>query len=372
MAGSANGKWQQELQEAFLDAYRKEPPLARMLTFELNVNLNDVTGPGSLEDRVFELINHFDSLSKMPQLVAAALRDRPDNQKLQEFCRKHPDLCAVSVPAVPPSPRGPETGPSGTRAVASSNAGGEGGRRKMSCSIVVTLCTLLVVGGMVLLPDVEKSREAAARRITENNYKEIGLASFNYTDAHGTRLPGPFVDRGAGGGLVAYPAAEDKRLSWRVALLPYMEQEPLYQKFDLGQPWDGPTNRPRADDRVRPFVDPNDVGSDTRVRVFYDGGAVFASDPGRRIAPGDVAGGTSNTILLVEARDAVTWTQFNDFKFDPSQPLPPLGHPSRASKGFYAAMADGSVRFISPTVQPEVIKAAISRSSTDKAKLGSE
>ena len=83
----------------------------------------------------------------------------------------------------------------------------------------------------LFLPAVRSAREAARRAQCTNNLKQIGLALFNYEDIQG-RLPAAAI------------ADKDGRplLSWRVAILPYLECSSLYSKFHLDEPWDSPSN----------------------------------------------------------------------------------------------------------------------------------
>jgi hypothetical protein len=71
----------------------------------------------------------------------------------------------------------------------------------------------------------------------------------------------------------------------------------------------------------------------------------------------DVSDGTSNTIMMVEASPerAVIWTAPNDLDYDPAQPLAGLG--GIHANGFLVGFADGSVHFLTQTVDPKMLKA---------------
>jgi hypothetical protein len=204
--------------------------------------------------------------------------------------------------------------------------------------------------------------------------KQIALGLHNYADAHDGRLPPAVLHDEDGKPL----------LSWRVLILPYVEQDALYREFRLDEPWDSEHNLALL--RCMPKVYgvparlPVGVGaerSDTFIQAVVGSGAAFEGSRGLRLFGEDFADGTSNTVLLVEAREAVPWTKPADVPYDPDGPLPPLGGvftgksrfslfgPNR-SPGFHVAMGDGSVRFLGPRVSEATLRAAITRNGGDQ------
>ena len=84
---------------------------------------------------------------------------------------------------------------------------------------------------VLLIPAVSSAREAARRMQCSNNLKQIALALHNYHSAYGTLPPAYTID------------VDGNRLhSWRTLILPYMEQDALYQQIDFSKPWDDPAN----------------------------------------------------------------------------------------------------------------------------------
>ena len=219
-------------------------------------------------------------------------------------------------------------------------------------SVVGMLMTIPLMIGL-LLPAVQKVREAAARQASNNNLKQISLAQHNYESANDS-FPKPYHYQGPAGGEPEKPV---DRLSWRVAMLPYLEQENLYKQFRLGEPWNGANNLPLSNQTVKALTHPADTppSPDSRYRIFYGGGAAY--DLNRPCSVITISDGLSNTIAVVEGGERVTWTQFNDYPFRKDGPLPMLGLPD--AKVFQAALFDGSVRSFRKTIDPNVLKSAI-------------
>ncbi len=213
---------------------------------------------------------------------------------------------------------------------------------------------LPVLGIALLLPAVQKVREAADRINTANDLKQITLAMHNYNDAMRTLPPAAICDKNG-----------KKLLSWRVAILPYIEQEALYRQFKLDEPWDGPNNSKLIPMIPRTYAlhhDPSAEPGATYFRVFVGNGAAFDWCKGAHM-PGDFKDGTSNTILVVEAGASVPWTKPEELEFNPDGALPPLG--GHYSGGFMAGMADAAVRMVPKSTGPQTLKAAITRSGGD-------
>jgi hypothetical protein len=169
---------------------------------------------------------------------------------------------------------------------------------------------------------------------SHNNLKQLGLAFHNFNDTY-RRLPDDIADK-KGKAL----------LSWRVALLPFLEQDKLYREFRLGEPWDSAHN-------IKLLERMPDVYRSARVRlsgkgntvyqVFRGPNAVFGTGRPARI-PASFPDGTSNTILAVEATAAVPWTKPADLAFDRTKAVPDFG--KAYGKKPLGLMADGSVRVL--------------------------
>lgn len=224
--------------------------------------------------------------------------------------------------------------------------------------IIVIVCVAIigfcVIGGGVglliygLTASVKKVRESAQRMQTSNNYKQIALAMHNYHDAHGHLPP------------VAMPTKDGKPgLSWRVALLPYLEQDHLYRQFKLDKGWEDPDNRRLAAQMPIVYAPRQGIGGDmTHVRLFVGPKAIFdPAVPKRTFGQIAAADGTATTLLIVEATDPTLWIRPDELPFDRSRPLPGLGLPD--NDYFIVSFADGAVRPVKKTTSAEKIKLMI-------------
>jgi hypothetical protein len=205
--------------------------------------------------------------------------------------------------------------------------------------------------GVVLVQAVQKAREAASRAQSSNNLKQIALAMHNYHDTNGSLPPQATYDKNG-----------KPMLSWRVMILPYIEQQNLYKQFHLDEPWDSEHNKKILAQMPRLYASPSDEKTlkdhTTHYQGFVGKGAFFEGKKGLRF-PADFTDGTSNTLMIVEASKTVPWTKPEDIPYDAGKPLPKLGLPG--VRGFLASMCDGSVRFISDKVSEKTLRNAITR-----------
>ena len=218
---------------------------------------------------------------------------------------------------------------------------------------VPTISSPPAVGLMLayLMPAIRASLDASRRAQCVNNLKQIALAMHNYHSANNTFPRAASVDENG-----------KPLLSWRVAILPYLGHQALYNKFNLDEPWDSVHNKALLKEMPPIYSCPNRAKPEpftTTYEVLVGKNAMFEKD--QDIGVVDVTDGTSNTFLVVESRNAVPWTKPDDLTFDPGAAASLCGAGSSHPGGFNAAMGDGSVRFIRDTIDVKKFRSMITR-----------
>lgn len=213
--------------------------------------------------------------------------------------------------------------------------------------LVVVLVCLMLCGGLfaaLLLPAVGSAREAARKAQCSNNLKQIALAFHNYHDTYGV-FP------------AAYVADQDgtPMHSWRVAILPFMDQQALYDQYDFDEPWDGPNNRLLHQTSVPQYRCPSDPGP-SMIETSYImvvGENALSDGPGQ-VDLRKIEDGISNTIMIVElAASGIHWMEPRDLDVEQLVAVLGSGHADIVN----VAMCDGSVRPIAESIDPEVLEA---------------
>lgn len=195
----------------------------------------------------------------------------------------------------------------------------------------------------------------ADRTQSQNNLKQLALAILIYQDQHKSLPPPALTSTGTGDGKPL--------LSWRVAILPYIEEGELYKEFRLDEPWDSAHNKKLLARMPRIFMAPGittPMPGMTHYRAFVGPGTVFERRPGRRggVPLNEIYDGTSNTLLLAEAAEPVAWTCPDDLPFDAKTPLTKLGV---SAIGAPVVFCDGSVRTLAPDPPEASLRGLITR-----------
>jgi len=232
----------------------------------------------------------------------------------------------------------------------------------LGLEIFVSVMIVVVIIAM-LLPFLAEEEGVSTRTQSLNNLHQIGIAMHDYANNHKTFPP-----------AVVYDQHGKPLYSWRVLLLPYLEEQALFAQFKLDEPWDSPNNKQLLEQIPHVYITQwqRDVKEpySTHYQVFTGGGAMFEADPQspplslKQIASAD---GTGKTLMVVEAAEPVPWSKPQDLPYSPDQSLPRLGGLFH-KKGFNVLMADGSGRWFSPDLDEKTIRAMITWNGGEQVK----
>jgi prepilin-type processing-associated H-X9-DG protein len=234
--------------------------------------------------------------------------------------------------------------------------------------LVCVVVGLLFCGGILvalLLPAVQAAREAARRAQCNNNLRQIGLGLITYHDIWNTYPPAYLAD------------ANGKPMhSWRVLILPYVEQKPLYDRYNFDEPWDGPNNSQLAALMPPVFGCPSDAatvpgGTTTSYAAITGPGTMFDGETSSSIRT--VTDGTSNTIMVAETTAGMNWMEPRDLDVN-QMTLQINGSPAEISShhpgGAQAVFADGHTSFLQQSVTAQVLRALITKAGNEPIQGG--
>ena len=199
--------------------------------------------------------------------------------------------------------------------------------------------------------EAERIKTANLKTQDQNNLKQMALAMHTYHDTY-KQLPLPAL----------YSKDGKPLLSWRVAILPFIEQNNLYNEFKLNEPWDSPHNQKLLAKMPGIYAPVNGKTKQphaTYYQVFVGPGTPFEGD--KKLRLNNITDGTSNTVMIVEAAEAVPWTKPADLPFDAKKKeLPKLG--GQFPDGFFMALCDGSTLWVHRRYDARILRAMITRS----------
>ncbi len=209
-------------------------------------------------------------------------------------------------------------------------------------------------------PIVGKIQDRAEHDRSMNNLRQIALAMHNYMDAYRNFPTVANFDKNG-----------KPLLSWRVHLLPFLDQVKLYKEFHLDEPWDSEHNKTLIEKmpavyRSSKNKELNQAGKTTYLVPIGEHMIFTGTD--KTVSIRDITDGTSNTILTVDADDAhaVIWTKPDDLKIDPQKPQTGLHDHPRS--GFLVGLADGSVRFLPAKIDAKTLNALFTRDGGEVVK----
>jgi hypothetical protein len=191
------------------------------------------------------------------------------------------------------------------------------------------------VAGILEIP-IRKMQQSSGRFQSKNNLKQLGLAMHNWHEVYKV-FPAH----------ANYSPDGKPLLSWRVHVLPYVGNSPLYNEFRLNEPWDSAHNKQLISRMPPLFAVPGSAvareGKTGYVFPILKDGSTLTTGTKDGIQIKELTDGTSNTAMTVVADDehSVIWTKPDDLMLDPENPLRGL----RVVDGvFTVGLADGSVQ----------------------------
>ena len=243
--------------------------------------------------------------------------------------------------------------------------------------MVVAIIAMLIA---ILLPAVQRVREAARRSACGNNLHQIALALQNHHDTHGTFPPGGIEPR------IAPNDTLKRQLAWSAFLLPYVEQKPIFDQIHFDKPFDAAENATAAATVLPVFLCPS-VARATNLnegRGACDYGGIYGeringpNNPpkgamlyDRRLAMRHITDGTSNTLAIGEDGGWIDgqWISAKNV-FDQAyainwQPPPKQMKEneirSQHGGGANVALCDGSARFLSEKIDLKTLAGLCTR-----------
>ncbi|GAB5404037.1 MAG: hypothetical protein Aurels2KO_22680 [Aureliella sp.] len=215
--------------------------------------------------------------------------------------------------------------------------------------------SLLLIGGLMLfmLTAIDMNGRSRRRPQCHNNMKKLALAVLNYESAHG-RFPPPYIPDDNGMPMH----------SWRVLVLPFVEETALYERYDFTKPWNHPDNLKLADEMPTVFSCPTCQSPHANYTTSYVaivGDKTLWPTNGTTRAK-DVSDGLYSTLMLIESEAARThWMAPHDLRFSEIVPTTATGRTMVVDTGHQdvatAAFANGGIHTLHGDHSAEMLKA---------------
>jgi hypothetical protein len=219
----------------------------------------------------------------------------------------------------------------------------------------VIFYSFLNVGLIKALDYVRVSADIAA---TRNQLKQIGMGFMYYSFVKDGKLPAQAIRDNKN---------KKTLLSWRVAILPFIEEEQLYSEFNIEESWDSAHNIKLLDRIPKAFVAPKKAKVERHMTFFQVvvardglfGQSRSGEDLQVALGKNAIPDGLSRTILVVEASRAVPWTKPEDVEWEPGTPMPEFGN--QLLTRFHVLACNGASHLLPRTIDPGKMRALITR-----------
>ncbi len=230
----------------------------------------------------------------------------------------------------------------------------------------ILLVTLGIHGTTLLIAADEPNEQTQAKNQQQetkdraeslNNLKQIGLAMLNYCAAHKSYPPAVHTAQPQAGAGELKPL-----LSWRVLILPYIDELELYKQFKLDEPWDSDNNKKLIEKMPAIFAAPGSKTASQFKTVYLTPRGKNTTFPGEKpIRIKDVTDGTSKTVMVLEAADdkAVVWTKPDDYDVDEKNPS--AGLVGLRPGVFFCVFCDGATHIVPQNVAPRIVNLLFDR-----------
>jgi prepilin-type processing-associated H-X9-DG protein len=232
--------------------------------------------------------------------------------------------------------------------------------------------TTVPVLAALLLPAVQQAREAARRAQSTNNLKQIGLALHNFHDVNNGFPAGTHENE---------KLKPEKRLSWQVDILPYIDQAPVYNQIDFKKAWDDDPNAELVKIQLPVYMNPSlvfapngkvgltsyvglaGIGKDGPMLPVDNAKAGFFGYD-RVINIRNITDGTSSTMGVCDvSKDLGGWAVGGKSTIRPLTVKPYINGPDGLGGvhrgGMNVLMVDGSVRFVSEAINADILEALV-------------
>ena len=206
------------------------------------------------------------------------------------------------------------------------------------------------VGIGMLLPAVGQVRKAARQTESLNNLRQMALASLNYESAH-----------------MKFPV-DDEKFSWRVRILPFLEEGNLHDQINFDEPWDSEHNKKILAKTPKLFQAPGSKVAEG-MTVYRSFKGTLGGRDGKGIDFGKITDGSSNTILVAQVPDemATHWAKPDSLEVNDDVAKKLLA----GKGGFLTAFCDGSVQQIPATMGTDDLKHLLDPSDGNYVEMSS-